>query len=175
MSSPGFEPSPYDTVVRRNPYSNEELLYILIVYGAVDCNGQAPRPSRSPDLTYMDFFWGHMKSLVCEIYVPLFEELITQISVAAGRKRDMPGIFQNKRNSTQHRCQACQMTSGHNLEHMSCVESRISSQRSRHCWRSPLPHASALIQRYFGCVLGEQQTKHLPHVAKVDLVWQLGV
>ncbi|GFT12145.1 hypothetical protein TNCV_127821 [Trichonephila clavipes] len=37
------------------------------------------------------------------------------------------------------------------------------------------PHASALIQRDFGCVLGERQTKQLPHVAKVDLVWQLGV
>ncbi|GFV78373.1 hypothetical protein TNCV_95301 [Trichonephila clavipes] len=53
--------------------------------------------------------------------------------------------------------------------------SKISSQSSRHCWRSPLPHASALIQRDFGCVLGVQQTKQLPHVAKVDLVWQLGV
>ncbi|GFV73189.1 hypothetical protein TNCV_2374611 [Trichonephila clavipes] len=55
------------------------------------------------------------------------------------------------------------------------VPARISSQSSRHCWRSPLPHASALIQRDFGCVLGVQQTKQLPHVAKVDLVWQLGV
>ncbi|GFW24126.1 hypothetical protein TNCV_4951701 [Trichonephila clavipes] len=42
--------------------------------------------------------------------------------------------------------------------------------RSRHCWRSPLPQASALIQRDFGCVLGVQQTKQLPHVAKVDLI-----
>ncbi|GFV28417.1 hypothetical protein TNCV_5071851 [Trichonephila clavipes] len=40
--------------------------------------------------------------------------------------------------------------------------------------RSPLSHASALIQRDFGCVLGVHQTKKLPHVAKVDLVWQLG-
>ncbi|UYV71761.1 hypothetical protein LAZ67_9000297 [Cordylochernes scorpioides] len=30
---------------------------------------------------------------------------------------------------------------------------------------------SALIQRDFGCVLGVQQTKQLPHDAKVDLVW----
>ncbi|GFU25639.1 uncharacterized protein TNCV_3622021 [Trichonephila clavipes] len=51
----------------------------------------------------------------------------------------------------------------------------ISSQSSRHYWRSPLPHASALIQKDFGCVLGVQQTKQLPHVVKVDLVWQLGV
>ncbi|GFT58844.1 hypothetical protein TNCV_184991 [Trichonephila clavipes] len=55
------------------------------------------------------------------------------------------------------------------------VPARSSSQSSRHCWRSLLPHASALIQRDFGCVLGIQQTKQLPHVAKVDLVWQLGV
>ncbi|GFX53292.1 hypothetical protein TNCV_362851 [Trichonephila clavipes] len=37
------------------------------------------------------------------------------------------------------------------------------------------PHTSALIQRDFGCVLGVQQTKQLPHVVKVDLVWQLEV
>ncbi|GFU65460.1 hypothetical protein TNCV_633831 [Trichonephila clavipes] len=49
------------------------------------------------------------------------------------------------------------------------IPARISSQSSLHCWRSPLPHASALIQRDFGCVLGVQQTKQLPHLAKVDL------
>ncbi|GFX77875.1 histone-lysine N-methyltransferase SETMAR [Trichonephila clavipes] len=49
------------------------------------------------------------------------------------------------------------------------VPARISSQSSRQCWRSPLPHALALIQRDFGCVLGVQQTKQLQHVAKVDL------
>ncbi|GFU02612.1 uncharacterized protein TNCV_3755261 [Trichonephila clavipes] len=55
-----------------------------------------------------------------------------------------------------------------------CVfPARISSQISCHSWRSPLPHASALIQRDFGCVLGVQQTKQLRHVAEVDLVWQL--
>ncbi|GFY27519.1 hypothetical protein TNCV_2071391 [Trichonephila clavipes] len=55
------------------------------------------------------------------------------------------------------------------------VPARIRSQSNPHCWRPPLPHASALIQRDFGCVLGVQQTKQLPHVAKVDLVWQLRV
>ncbi|GFT22113.1 RNase H domain-containing protein [Trichonephila clavipes] len=40
---------------------------------------------------------------------------------------------------------------------------------------SSLPHASALTQRDLGCVLGVQQTKQLPHVAIVDLVWELGV
>ncbi|GFS98014.1 uncharacterized protein TNCV_2019401 [Trichonephila clavipes] len=50
------------------------------------------------------------------------------------------------------------------------VPARISSQSSHHCWRSPLLHASALIQREFGCVLGVQQTKQFPHVATVDLI-----
>ncbi|GFW63526.1 hypothetical protein TNCV_401921 [Trichonephila clavipes] len=57
----------------------------------------------------------------------------------------------------------------------SVVPARISSQSSRHCWRSPLPHASALIQRDFGCLLAIQQTNQLPHVAKVDLLWQPGM
>ncbi|GFS57683.1 hypothetical protein TNCV_1402931 [Trichonephila clavipes] len=46
---------------------------------------------------------------------------------------------------------------------------RISSQSSRHCWRSLLPQASALIKRDFECALGIKQTKQLPHAAKVDL------
>ncbi|GFT15092.1 hypothetical protein TNCV_4316651 [Trichonephila clavipes] len=60
-------------------------------------------------------------------------------------------------------------------QRLSVVPARISSQSSRHCWRSPLPHASALIQRDFGCVLEVQKTKQPPHVDKVDLVCQLGV
>ncbi|GFW32866.1 hypothetical protein TNCV_1774331 [Trichonephila clavipes] len=58
---------------------------------------------------------------------------------------------------------------------VSVVPTRISSHSSRHCWRSPLSQASTLIQRDFGCVLEVQQTKQLPHVVKVDLVWQLVV
>ncbi|GFY05484.1 hypothetical protein TNCV_218661 [Trichonephila clavipes] len=48
------------------------------------------------------------------------------------------------------------------------------SHSNRHCWRSPLPHNTAFIQRDFVCVPEVQQTKQLPHVAKLDLVWQLG-
>ncbi|GFX33420.1 uncharacterized protein TNCV_4122541 [Trichonephila clavipes] len=42
----------------------------------------------------------------------------------------------------------------------------MSNQSSRHCWRLPLPHASELIQRDFGCVLGveQQATSTLPKV-----------
>ncbi|GFV63243.1 uncharacterized protein TNCV_1731831 [Trichonephila clavipes] len=53
------------------------------------------------------------------------------------------------------------------------VPARISSQSSLHCWRSPLDFGCVTEHIHFGCVLGEQQTKQLPHVAKVDPVWQL--
>ncbi|GFX06563.1 uncharacterized protein TNCV_3017971 [Trichonephila clavipes] len=43
---------------------------------------------------------------------------------------------------------------------------RISSQSSHHCWKSPLPHASASIEGHFGCVLEVQHTKQLP-----KLIW----
>ncbi|GFU88793.1 hypothetical protein TNCV_4444701 [Trichonephila clavipes] len=38
---------------------------------------------------------------------PSVDGLIARISVTARRIRDMQGIFQNVRNSVQHRCQAC--------------------------------------------------------------------
>ncbi|GFY08480.1 hypothetical protein TNCV_1358841 [Trichonephila clavipes] len=44
------------------------------------------------------------------------------------------------------------------------------TQSSRHCWRKPLPHTSALIQRYFGCVLGVQQTTRGFHTLS-KLIW----
>ncbi|GFW26952.1 hypothetical protein TNCV_1377911 [Trichonephila clavipes] len=59
--------------------------------------------------------------------------------------------------------------------HCCVVPSRINSQSSHHCRSTPLPHAWALFQRDFGYALGVQQTKKLPHVVKVDLVWQLRV
>ncbi|GFV02447.1 hypothetical protein TNCV_1023751 [Trichonephila clavipes] len=52
----------------------------------------------------------------------------------------------------------------------SVVPARISSQSSRYSWRSPLPRASALIQRDFGCVLGVQQTKNSFHMLP-KLIW----
>ncbi|GFW26287.1 uncharacterized protein TNCV_4423341 [Trichonephila clavipes] len=49
-----------------------------------------------------------------------------------------------------------------------------SYQNSHHYWRSQLAHASALIQKDFGCVLTVQQTKQFPYVAKVDLFGSWG-
>ncbi|GFW08505.1 hypothetical protein TNCV_2775271 [Trichonephila clavipes] len=36
-----------------------------------------PRSTRSPDLSCINFFWDHMKSLVCEMLFPSVEDLIT--------------------------------------------------------------------------------------------------
>ncbi|GFX51582.1 hypothetical protein TNCV_5012861 [Trichonephila clavipes] len=46
---------------------------------------------------------SYMKSLVYETPASSFEDLIARISVAAGRIRDMSGIFDSKRRY----CQAC--------------------------------------------------------------------
>ncbi|GBM21985.1 hypothetical protein AVEN_263838-1 [Araneus ventricosus] len=39
-------------------------------------------------------------------------DVIARISVAAGKMRDRPGIFQNVRNSMRRRCESCVTTSG---------------------------------------------------------------
>ncbi|GFY35820.1 hypothetical protein TNCV_4841961 [Trichonephila clavipes] len=59
-------------------------------------------------------------------------------------------------------------------ESVARVVAAVISNNGGHCWRS-LPITSALIQKDFGCVPRVLQTKQLPYVAKVDLVWQLGV
>ncbi|GFV47291.1 hypothetical protein TNCV_4829471 [Trichonephila clavipes] len=94
-------------------YSNEELVDMLIVYRAADWNGHANRwlyqeRSRNRRVPHHMTFASvnrrllesgsnHKKSLVCKAPVPLVENLIAEISVAAFRIRDMPGIFENIR------------------------------------------------------------------------------
>ncbi|GFX60184.1 uncharacterized protein TNCV_4533441 [Trichonephila clavipes] len=75
-------------------------------------------PTKSQDLSYMDFFWGHRKSLVYETPVPSVEDLIPRSSVAARRTLDIPGTFQNVKNSMQCHSQACQKTSRRNFEYL---------------------------------------------------------
>ncbi|GFV03742.1 hypothetical protein TNCV_1876901 [Trichonephila clavipes] len=65
------------------------------------CGSPVNWPLISLDLSCMDFFfWVHMKNLVYEMPTPSVEDL-AQISVAAGKRHDMPRIFQNLRNSTK--------------------------------------------------------------------------
>lgn len=55
--------------------------------------------ARSPDLSWLDFFWwGQMKTWVYETSVDVVEDLVARISVAVGEKRGTPGSFQNVRN-----------------------------------------------------------------------------
>ncbi|GFV36083.1 uncharacterized protein TNCV_345991 [Trichonephila clavipes] len=51
----------------------------------------------------------------------------------------------------------------------SVVPARISSQSSRHYWRSPLLHVSALIQRDLDVFLGYRRPRSFPTLPK--LIW----
>ncbi|GFW34459.1 hypothetical protein TNCV_500771 [Trichonephila clavipes] len=78
---------------------------------AVRSHDAALKPSNTNEATTT-----HM--LVITMYktlVPSVKDLIARKSV---RIRDMPGFFQNVRNSMQPCCQAGQTTSGRNLEHL---------------------------------------------------------
>ena len=80
-------------------------------------NGPVAWPSRSPDLTCLDFFlWGHMKQLVYEAVVETEEDLVTRITVAVGTIADMPGIFERTRQSMVRRCTACIEVNGRAFE-----------------------------------------------------------
>ncbi|GFX05838.1 hypothetical protein TNCV_1662771 [Trichonephila clavipes] len=94
---------------RMNSYSNEELVGMMILCRAADCNGYTAwslYQERYPNRRI-----PHHKTFA-------IKDLIVRISVAAGRISDMPGIFENVRNSVQHRCQAYHSTSGRNFEHL---------------------------------------------------------
>ncbi|GFU62843.1 hypothetical protein TNCV_4279251 [Trichonephila clavipes] len=64
------------------------------------------------------FFWDHINSLEYEMPVPSVKDHIARTSVATEMMLDILGIFWNITNSMQQCCQACQTTSGRNLEHL---------------------------------------------------------
>ncbi|GFV35957.1 hypothetical protein TNCV_2867151 [Trichonephila clavipes] len=70
----------------------------------------------SPDLSCITFISGYLKSMVHATLVISVKDPIVRICVAAGRIRDMSGIFQNVRNSMEHHCQDCQTRFGRNIE-----------------------------------------------------------
>ncbi|GFV89661.1 uncharacterized protein TNCV_1576341 [Trichonephila clavipes] len=62
--------------------------------------GPVNRPTRSPDLSFLDFFlWGNMKSLLYVSPVDYDEALVARIAVVAGKIREMSGVFANVRHS----------------------------------------------------------------------------
>ncbi|GFU97287.1 kinesin light chain [Trichonephila clavipes] len=107
----------------------------------------------------------------------LYKEILSAMPKESEVKTDDVTSFPEKidRNAIKDHDSVSDNQKQGNISTKSVVPARISNQSSRHCWRSPLPHTLTLIQRDFGCVLGVQQTKQLPHVAKVDLVSQLGL
>ncbi|GFV12386.1 transposable element Tcb1 transposase [Trichonephila clavipes] len=74
-------------------------------------------PPRSPDLSPLDFFlWGAMKGLVYDTPVVSEMDLVVQISIAAARIHEMPGVFEDVRQSMSRRCHACIHANGRNFK-----------------------------------------------------------
>ncbi|GFW05769.1 hypothetical protein TNCV_4627781 [Trichonephila clavipes] len=84
---------------RMNSYSNEELVDVLIMFGAAYCN--------SPPL-----------SCCSREVIRTIEDLIAQIPVTTGKVHDVRGMFENVQNSLQRHWQAYQTISGHSFEHL---------------------------------------------------------
>ncbi|GFU62335.1 DUF4817 domain-containing protein [Trichonephila clavipes] len=80
--------------------------------------GPVAWPPRSPDLSPLDFFlWCAMKGLVYDTPVVSEMDLVARISIAAARIREMPGVFEDVRQSMSRRCRACIHANGRNFEH----------------------------------------------------------
>ncbi|GFX43429.1 transposable element Tcb1 transposase [Trichonephila clavipes] len=80
--------------------------------------GPVTWPPRSPDLSPLDLFlWGAMKGLVYDTPVVSEMNLVARISIAAARIREMPGVFEDVRQSMPRRCRACIHANGRNFEH----------------------------------------------------------
>ena len=95
--------------------------YLNRTYGArwIGRRGPISWPSRSPDLKSMDFFfWGTMKDLVYGTPIDSEMDLDARIVATSGTVREMPGIFENVRQSMQRCCEACVRVNGRNFEHL---------------------------------------------------------
>ncbi|GFW07589.1 DUF4817 domain-containing protein [Trichonephila clavipes] len=84
----------------------------------IGCGGPVAWPPRSPDLSPLDFLlWGAMKGLVHDTPVVSEMDLVARISIAAARIREMPGVFEDVRQSMSRRYRACIHANGRNFEH----------------------------------------------------------
>ena len=102
-------------------FSRNVRNYLDAAYGLhwIGRGGPVLWPSRSPDLTCLDFFfWGHIKSMVYETPIESDEDLVARLSVAAGNVDDMPDIFANVRQSMRRRCESCINVGGRSFEHL---------------------------------------------------------
>ncbi|GFX88257.1 hypothetical protein TNCV_1066731 [Trichonephila clavipes] len=60
---------------------------------------------------------GAMKGLVYDTPVVSEMDLVARISIAAARIREIPGVFEDVRQSMSRRCRACIHANGRNFEH----------------------------------------------------------
>ena len=77
------------------------------------------RPTRSPDLNPLDFFfWEHMKSLIYQSPVDSAEDLVARIVVVAVKISATPGTFQRVRQTLIRLCKLCNTTLGHHFKQL---------------------------------------------------------
>ena len=59
-----------------------------------------------------------MKTLFYDIPVDIAEELVVRVAVAAGKIRDMSGVFQSDRISMHRKCEVYIVVGGRNFENL---------------------------------------------------------
>ena len=85
----------------------------------IGCGGPVHWPSRSPDLSSLDFFlWGALKAIVYQDPVTSEMELVARLSCAAAKIKETPGVFNRVRQSMLRRCRACLRSDGTNFEYL---------------------------------------------------------
>ncbi|GBM70468.1 hypothetical protein AVEN_188216-1 [Araneus ventricosus] len=95
--------------------------YLNATFGArwIGRGGPVPWPSRSPELSSLDYFlWGHVKSLVHATPVNSDEDLVARISVAAARVLETSVIFERVRQSLHRHCHTCISGGGCSFEQL---------------------------------------------------------
>ena len=81
--------------------------------------GPVSWPTRSPDMTPLDFFlWGTMKDLVYATPVDSEEDLVARIVDAAALISERRGVFKAVRRSLHRRYVKCVEVRGNHFEHL---------------------------------------------------------
>ncbi|GFY24270.1 uncharacterized protein TNCV_1013191 [Trichonephila clavipes] len=70
----------------------------------------------SPDLSPLEFFWGHLKSVVYEALVAVVEDLTVQIYEALADIDITRNLFESDRQSFLRRCRLCYNLHSRNFE-----------------------------------------------------------
>ncbi|KAJ8866309.1 hypothetical protein PR048_032152 [Dryococelus australis] len=100
---------------RQTPCSKSKLSS-LSHYGQkwIGRGGPIAWPARSPDLTPLDHFWGHMKGLIYKTPVESEEDLLAQIMAVADL--GLPGICDCVYQNMVHRYRVCVDVAGRHIE-----------------------------------------------------------